>query len=99
MTGNKVVKLSDYRANKVMDSEEETYRAKIKSMRKVELLEEMVRFQEERKQAGGLTMSLMVRGKILFAELENQADSAELKILSRSYRRHLEYEIAASRSS
>lgn len=92
-----VVSLRAYKALKETDAEELAYRARILSMTKVDLLEEMVRFQEERKSAGILTPPLMIRGLHLFRALEESADSQELKILSRSYRRHLEYEIAAAR--
>lgn len=92
-----VVSLRAFKALRDTDAEELAYRARILSMEKVELLEEMVRFQEERKTLGSLTPSLMLRGRHLFLALEECADSQELKILSRSYRRHLEYEIAAAR--
>jgi hypothetical protein len=94
---NNVVSLRSYKAMKDSNADELAYRAKILSMSKVELLEEMVRFQEERKSLGSLTSPLMVRGLQLFRALEESADSQELKILSRSYRRHLEYEIAATK--
>jgi hypothetical protein len=92
-----VISLRAFKALKDIDSEELAYQARILSMSKVELLEEMVRFQEERKTLGTLTPPLMQRGRHLFRALEDCADSQELKILSRSYRRHLEYEIAAAR--
>ena len=92
-----VVSLRAFKALRDTDAEELAYLARILSMSKVELLEEMVRFQEERKQLGVLTPVLMQKGSHLFRALEECADSQELKILSRSYRRHLEYEIAASR--
>ncbi len=63
-------------------------------MDKVNLLDEMVRFQEERSQKGHLTPQMMMRGKHLFRALERTAETQELKILTRSYRRHLEYELA-----
>jgi hypothetical protein len=94
-----VVSIRAYKAIKDQDNEELAYRAQILSMSKVELLEEMVRFQEERKALGTLTSPLMLRGLHLFRALEQSADSQELKILSRSYRRHLEYEIAALREN
>jgi hypothetical protein len=62
-------------------------------MDKLELLEEMVRFQQERSSLGELTPSLMVRGKVLFKALEQNAETQELRLLTRSYRRHLEYEL------
>lgn len=62
-------------------------------MSKMELLEEMVRFQEERSQRGQLTLTMMVRGRILFRALEINAETDELRLLASSYRRHLEHEI------
>ena len=69
------------------------YQMKINRMNKIELLEEMVRYQEERSVKGRLTLTMMVRGKILFRALEIQAETEELRLLSSSYRRHLEHEI------
>jgi hypothetical protein len=74
--------------------EEPEYRAKILSMDKFELLEEMIRFQEERSGVEELSVSMMVRGKHLFKALEESAETRELALLTRSYRRHLEYELA-----
>jgi hypothetical protein len=71
------------------------YKAKILGMDKLELLEEMVRFQEERSRLGLLTPTLMIQGKILFKALEESAETNELRLLTRSYRRHLEYELAS----
>ncbi len=92
-----VVSIRAFKAFKELDTEELAYQARILSLSKVELLEEMVRFQEERKTLGTLTHPLMIRGRHLFRALEETADSQELKILSRSYRRHLDYEIQALR--
>ncbi len=92
-----VISLRSYKALRETDAEDLAYRARILSMSKVELLEEMVRFQEERKSHATLPVSLMQRGRYLFQALEDSADSQELKILSRSYRRHLDYELAAIR--
>ncbi len=92
-----VISLRSYKALRETDAEDLAYRARILSMSKVELLEEMVRFQEERKGHATLPVSLMLRGRYLFQALEETADSQELKILSRSYRRHLDYELAAIR--
>jgi hypothetical protein len=92
-----VISIRAFKAMRVSNDEELAYQAKILSMSKVELLEEMVRFQEERKTVGTLPPELMQKGRHLFRALEESADSQELKILSRSYRRHLEYEIAAAR--
>ncbi len=69
------------------------YRAKILSMDKMDLLEEMVRFQEERSREGQLTPKMMAEGQILFGALEKSAETEELRLLTRSYRRHLEYEL------
>lgn len=92
-----VISLRSFKALKETNEEELAYHAKILSMSKVELLEEMVRFQEERKTLGVLNHPMMIKGRHLFKALEENADSQELKILSRSYRRHLDYELQAHR--
>jgi hypothetical protein len=71
------------------------YKRKIAMMDKLELLEEMVSFQEERSRVGGLTRQMMERGIILFGALEQSSETPELKILTRSYLRHLRYELEA----
>lgn len=60
---------------------------------KAKLLEQMVDFQERRKKEGKLTLSLILEGISLFGDLEQCADTSELQILSRSYKRHLEHEL------
>lgn len=74
------------------------YQMIINRMSKIELLEEMVRFQEERTAKGNLTELMMVRGKILFRALELNAETDELRLLAGSYRRHLEHEIQHAQS-
>jgi hypothetical protein len=71
------------------------YETQIARMNKYELLEEMVRFQEERTAKGKLNLEMMVRGQILFRALELTSETSELRLLASSYRRHLEYEIEA----
>ena len=73
------------------------YQSKINRMNKIELLEEMVRFQEERSASGKLTATMMVRGRILFRALESHAETEELRLLASSYRRHLEHELDTAR--
>ncbi len=73
--------------------EDSAYEARVLGMDKFQLLEEMVRFQEERSQLGELTPSMMVRGKVLFKSLEDTAETRELRLLTRAYRRHLECEL------
>lgn len=84
-------------ARQIREAEDLEYRSRILTMDKLELLEEMVRFQEERSRLGHLSLQMMLRGKILFKALEENAETEELKLLTRSYRRHLEFEIAAYR--
>jgi predicted RNA-binding protein YlxR (DUF448 family) len=91
---NKIVSLQAVREIKTAENEDHAYKARILGMDKLELLEEMVRFQEERSQVGHLTATMMIRGKFLFKALEDNAETEELKLLTRSYRRHLEYELA-----
>lgn len=89
----KVVSLQAVRDLRQSQHAEPAYRAQIASMDKLALLEEMVRFQEERSRVGSLTPQMMVRGKILFAALEQTAETRELRTLTRTYRRHLEFEL------
>lgn len=88
-----IVSLQAAREIKEAETEDQAYRALILSMDKLELLEEMVRFQEERTRLGHLTLAMMVKGRYLFKALEDTAETQELKILTRSYRRHLDFEI------
>jgi hypothetical protein len=88
-----VVSLKAARDIKDAESEDHAYRAMILSMDKLELLEEMVRFQEERSAMGSLTLAMMIKGRHLFKALEETAETQELKILTRSYRRHLDFEL------
>jgi hypothetical protein len=90
-----VVSLKAARELKQSKHEDDAYKAIILNMDKLELLEEMVRFQEERARVGHLTPSMMLRGKILFRALEETAETQELRLLTRSYRRHLDYELTA----
>ncbi|OFZ82631.1 MAG: hypothetical protein A3K03_13340 [Bdellovibrionales bacterium RIFOXYD1_FULL_44_7] len=92
---NNVLSLNALRAVKNAKNEinEDAYRATILGMSKLELLEEMVRFQEERSRIGELTPTMMVRGKHLFKALEANAETQELRILTGAYRRHLEFEL------
>jgi hypothetical protein len=88
-----IVSLQAVRELKQVTHDDQAYRAQILSMDKLELLEEMIRFQEERSRIGSLTVQMMVRGKHLFKALEETAETQELRILTRSYRRHLEHEL------
>jgi hypothetical protein len=90
-----VISLQAIRELKESKTQDKAYEETIRLMNKLELLEEMVRFQEERTSLGHLSPSLMVRGRILFKALEHSAETQELRLLTRSYRRHLEYELAA----
>ena len=69
------------------------YQIKILSMDKLELLNEMVRFQEYRSKQGSLSKTDLERGKILFTALEKTAETPELASLSKSYRKHLTHEL------
>jgi hypothetical protein len=93
MCGTKVVSLQVVREMKKAEGQDPAYHARILGMDKLELLEEMMRFQEERSQLGHLTPKMMSQGQILFKALENSAETEELKDMARSYRRHLKLEL------
>ena len=61
--------LSLQAAREVRDArkDDQAYKFLILQMNKAELLEEMIRFQGERSGNGELTLSMMLRGKVLWA--------------------------------
>jgi len=59
------------------------------NMHKIELLEEMVKFQDEKARTGTLTRLQINNGIILFRELEKQAETPEMKQLASAYQKHL----------
>jgi len=95
-THAKIISLDQVRKIRDLSSrdEEYAYQARILGLDKLSLLEEMVRFQQERSEKGELSLEMMARGKYLFKALEDRAETQELKGLARSYRRHLEFEMA-----
>jgi hypothetical protein len=94
MTYTNVVSLKAAKEMKDAENQDLDYQAMILGMDKLELLEEMVRFQEERSRVGHLSVNMMLRGKHLFKALEKNAETRELQLLTRSYRRHLEAELS-----
>ena len=88
-----IINLSAERNKRGLTQHDPHYQVQINNLSKIELLEEMVRFQEERTAKGKLTLNMMVRGRILFRALESSSETDELRLLASSYRRHLEHEI------
>jgi hypothetical protein len=68
------------------------YRLAIGRMDKLDLLEEMVRYQEARTTAGHLTDEMVGQGLVLFEALSKTAETQELQILTKTYLKHLECE-------
>jgi hypothetical protein len=91
--GGTLIDLVAERNKRGMARHDPYYQILINRMNKMELLEEMVRFQEERSKKDNLSLTMMVRGRILFHALELMAETDELRLLASSYRRHLEHEI------
>lgn len=88
-----VIDFQKAKAKRSLETEDQQYQRYVSGLTRLELLEEMVRFQEARTKAGTLTMAMMIRGKILFTALELVAETDELRILAGSYKRHLDHEI------
>lgn len=93
MKNNNLISLNAARELKRAEEHDYAYQARILCMDKLELLEEMVQFQEQRSSLGKLTPQMMIRGRFLFKALEQAAETQALKLLSQSYRRHLDYEL------
>lgn len=92
---NNVVSLKVVREIKKVEVGDPSYEKRVLRMDKLELLEEMMHFQEERSTLGHLTVNMMIRGQILFKALEENAETEELRSLARTYRRHLKCELDA----
>lgn len=91
---NNLVSLARFREKQKVNREVQDYQELLGRMDKLELLEEMVRFQEWRSKSGELTAEMIVKGLILFPLLTKMAETKELRLLTTSYARHLEYELA-----
>jgi hypothetical protein len=91
--GGRVIDLLTERSRRGLFQHDPDYQIKVNKMSKIELLEEMVRYQEERSAAKKLTLPMMVRGRILFRAIELNSETDDLRLLASSYRRHLEHEI------
>lgn len=90
----KVIKLSDFRKNKTYDEQINHWDRIFSQVDKMELLEHMVRFQEDRQRHVGLTEEMVCRGVPLFEQLKATAETEELYILCNSYHKHLLSELA-----
>jgi hypothetical protein len=90
-----VVLLNVVREVQKAEKSDPAYHARILGMNKLELLEEMMLFQEAQSSSGQLTVEMMVRGQLLFKALEESAETEELRQLARSFRRHLRLELEA----
>ncbi|MBI2711802.1 MAG: hypothetical protein HYX41_02905 [Bdellovibrio sp.] len=89
----KIVSIHAVREAQVIKKGNPDYQNRILMMSKLELLTEMMVFQEERARIGKLTVPMMIRGRILFRALENGAETRELRLLARSYNQYLEREL------
>src|SRR6476620_569524 len=98
MSKCKVISLTKVRENKKAEASSLAYQNRLLKMEKVELLDEMIRFQERRSDAGQLSEEMMIQGQILFKILEESAESDEFLALTRSYRKHLQFELQAYQS-
>jgi hypothetical protein len=87
--------LKDFREAKQIRAGDSQYLETLKAMDKLSLLEEMVKFQEEQSSVGQLSLTLIKKGMTLFQILEERSETRQLKELSRSYLRHLRYELEA----
>lgn len=89
-----VVAFNKFRIKSEHQSLSNRYSSFIYHLGKLDLLEEMVRFQERRSRDGNLSPEMMVEGKILFKALNEIAETEEMAILTKSYLNHLNYEYA-----
>jgi hypothetical protein len=89
----KVIYLNEVIGRKALEIESAKYQTKITQMDRLELLEEMVRFQQERSSVDKLNLKLLLNGRILFKALAETSVTPEMRLLTRSYFNHLTYEL------
>ncbi len=82
-----IIEFKPYIDKKFLEIRLEAYSKVIKSMTKVELLEEMERFinNNSKKGADFLHRENVLRGLVLYKELNKQAESDELLVMTRNY--------------
>ena len=93
MKNQKIVSLRGYLDVQRAKKAESVYLQRILKMDKLELLEEMIQFQDLRNEEKSLSPNLIIRGQILFNALEEVAETHELKSLTRDYKKHLDQEL------
>jgi|GEM_PF-2372997 len=89
----KIIDLDLERKKRGLLPHDPEYQIRINRMDKMELLEEMVRFNDSRSKGEKMSFALMIQGRILFKALELMAQTQELRLLAGSYRKHLEHEL------
>lgn len=93
MDPNNIVQLNVVREIRQAEKSNSSYEARIQKLEKLELLDEMMKFQESRSTMGHLTFEMMIQGQTLFRRIEEMAETLELKSLAHSYCRHLKFEL------
>lgn len=73
-------------------SVDKTYEAKIEKMDMIQVMQEMVEFQQIRTKTGHLTIELIRKGLPLFKRLMDSATTDELRVFASSYYKHLQKE-------
>ena len=88
-----VVNLAAFRDIKEREFSNPFYQARIAKMDRLELVNEVIKFNEERYEHGGLNKELIVRGLILFKNMADNAETPNFKEFARTYCKHLELEL------
>ncbi len=94
MSNAKIIDLDGFKKIQTSRKTHSEYQLYIDSLDKLDLLNEMIRYQQHRTEVGQLTPEMMTKGMVLFRALELEAESEGLRSLAGSYRRHLEHEMA-----
>jgi hypothetical protein len=97
LTMSNLFDLDAARNKKAQQTTDPFYQKRIDSLDMIALLEEMVKYQEQKPKDKELPFA-MIRGVILFTALEQKCTTEELRLLAGSYKRHLQHELAAKRS-
>lgn len=74
------------------------YAAKIAKMDRLDLVNEVIHFNEERYINGGLNKDLIIRGLLLFKNMGENATTQNFKEFAMTYCKHLELELQVFRN-
>jgi metal-responsive CopG/Arc/MetJ family transcriptional regulator len=85
--------LNQFKEYKKAQRNRGAYTLKLKQMNKTELLEELIEFQKKRSTFDSISLEMIIQGEVLFEALILHCESIEMQKFSKTYLKHLKYEL------